>query len=187
MATPNHIPDMEPLDKLTVVLYRTGLSVFAVSAALYAIELLVGSPILGKWYFPIMTTGAALASADVHLYDPRFRWFFPFMGWIGFTVFAFAVQVESPVISSHLSMLSLVFFYAGAGMFAVKESFCFQIPGLPLVPFFLTGAVLLHWAALDRAAGVLLVPAALLYLWLSYAKWTMPLHFDIGDKNQYKM
>ena len=186
MATPNHIPEMSFLDSLTVVLYRTGLSIFAVSTALHTIELLFGCVILGKWHLPVTAAGVALASADVHLYDPRFRWLFPLMSWLGLTVLAFTMQVESSLITKHMSMLSLSFFYAGAGMFAIKESFCFKIAGLSFVPFFLAMAILLHWGGFISGAGVMLIPAALLYLRMSYAKWAMPLHFDIGDKSQYQ-
>ncbi|MCI5144498.1 MAG: hypothetical protein D3923_03005 [Candidatus Electrothrix sp. AR3] len=187
MATPHHTPLMEPLDQITVTLYRIGLSIFALSAILHTIELLSTIYFMGKWYLPLMATGAAMASANIHLYDPKFRWFFPLMSWIGFIILGFAMQVESAPIIKHLEMLSLGFFYAGAGMFAVKESFCFKIPGLPLVPLFLAGTVLLRWSGVDLAAGITLVPAALLYVRLAYAKWMMPLHFDIGDKSQYSM
>ena len=187
MATPNHTPLMEPLDQFTVTLYRIGLSIFALSAILHVLELLSGAYFMGKWYLPLMAAGVAVASANVHLYDPNFRWLFPQMSWIGFIILGFAMQIDSVEITRHFSMLSLGFFYAGAGMFAVKESFCFKILGLQLVPFFLAGAVFLQWAAQDLAAGIILLPAALLYLRLVYAKWTMPLHFDIGDKSAYKI
>jgi uncharacterized integral membrane protein len=187
MADPNHLPEMHSLDTATVILYRTGLSVFAASTALQAIELLSGQPVLGRWHLPVMAAGMALASANLHLYDPKFRWFFPLMSWLGFMVLAFAMQVQSAVMAERLSVVSLGFFYAGAAMLAMKESFCFKIPGLPLVPFLLAGAVALRAAALDRAAGAVLAAAGLICLWLSYAKWTMPLHFDIGDKSQYKI
>lgn len=187
MATPDHKPEMEPLDTLTVILYRSGLSVFAVSTALEAAELLAGLPILGKWHLPAAAAGAALASANIHLYDPKFRWFFPLMSWLGLIVLAFAMPVQSSALKEKLSIVSLAFLYAGAGMFAVKEHFCFRIPGLPFVPLLLAGSVLLRWTDLAAAEGMLLAAAALLYLWLAVAKWTMPLHFDIGDKSLYKL
>lgn len=178
---------MEPLDRLTVFLYRSGLSVFAVSTALEAAELLSGISILGRWHLPAAAAGAALASANIHLYDPRFRWFFPLMSWIGLIVLAFAMPVQSPGLAEKLRVVSLAFFYAGAGMFAVKEHFCFRIPGLPLVPLLLGGAVPLRWVGLGLAEGMLLAAAAVLYLWLALAKWKMPFHFDIGDKSLYKL
>jgi len=186
MANPEHTPEMEPLDKLTVVLYRSGLSLFALTTLLEAAELLAGVRILGAWHLPLIAAAAATASANIHLYDPRFRWFFPLMSWLGLTVLAFALPVQSPELVRQLSVLSLAFFYAGASMFAVKEYFCFRIPGLPLMPLLLGTAALLRWGGMAGAEGVFLAAAGLLYAWLTVAKWRMPLHFDIGDKSMYK-
>lgn len=186
MATPDHIPSMEPLDRLTVALYRSGLSLFALVSALEAAELLTGVSILGEWHLPLTAAAAATASANIHLYDPRFRWFFPLMSWIGLLLLAFSLPVQSPETVRQLSILSLAFFYAGAAMFGVKEYFCFRIPGLPLLPLLLGAAVLLRWGGMERAEGAFLAAAALFYAWLATAKWKMPLHFDIGDKGMYK-
>ncbi len=43
MANPEHTPEMEPLDRLTVALYRSGLSLFALVTLLEAAELLTGT------------------------------------------------------------------------------------------------------------------------------------------------
>ena len=178
---------MEPLDRLTVVLYRSGLSLFALVSALESAELLFGVRILGEWHLPLIAAAAATASANIHLYDPRFRWFFPLMSWLGFIALAFTLPLHTPNLISFLANLSLALFYAGAAMFAVKEYFCFRIPGLPLMPLLLGGAVLLRWAGFSAGEGILLAAAALLYCWLAWAKWWMPLHYDIGDKSMYKI
>jgi uncharacterized integral membrane protein len=185
MANPEHTPAMEPLDRLTAALYRSGLSLFALSSALEALELLSGLPLLGRWHLPLTATGAAIASANIHLYDPRFRWLFPLMSWLGLIVLSFSLPVQSAVIRANLAVLGLAFFYAGASMFAVKEYFCFHIPGLPLMPLFLGCAVVLRWAGFPAGEGLTLAPAAALYVWLAWAKWRMPLHYDIGDKSAY--
>jgi len=187
MASPDHTPEMEPLDRLTVILYRSGLSLFAFSTVLEAAELLSGQPLLGNWHLPLVAASAGLASANIHLYDPRFRWFFPQMSWLGFIVLAFVLPVRSSELAAALSVLSLAFFYAGAAMFALKEYFCFRIIGLPFMPIFLGGAVLLRCSGFPVGEGILLTIAALLYLWMVWAKWRMPLHFDIGDKSMYKI
>ncbi len=187
MASPEHTPEMEPLDRLTVVLYRSGLSLFALVSALKSAELLSGVRILGEWHLPLIAAAAATASANIHLYDPRFRWFFPLMSWLGFIALAFTLPLHAPNLVNFLANLSLAFFYAGAAMFAVKEYFCFRIPGLPLMPLLLGGSVLLRWAGFCTGEGMLLAPAALLYCWLAWAKWWMPLHYDIGDKSMYKI
>uniref|UniRef100_UPI004055E28F DUF2301 domain-containing membrane protein n=1 Tax=Candidatus Electronema sp. TaxID=2698783 RepID=UPI004055E28F len=185
MASPHHTPEMEPLDRLTVALYRSGLSLFALVSVLKAAELLFGIGIVGQWYLPLIAAAAATASANIHLYDPKFRWFFPLMSWLGYILLGFSLPVQSPAVKEALAVFSLAFFYAGASMFAVKEYFCFRIPGLPLMPLLLGAAVLLRWGGMAAAEGGFLAAAGLLYAWLAIAKWKMPLHFDIGDKSMY--
>ncbi|WP_339137992.1 MAG: DUF2301 domain-containing membrane protein [Candidatus Electrothrix sp. GW3-4] len=186
MATPEHTPEMNSLDNMTVALYRTGLTIASVSALIYSIEQLISVQILGAFYLPVFAAGIALASADVHLYDPKFRWFFPFVSWIGFIILAFAYTLKGTTpLADTLANLSLALFYVGAGMFALKESFCFRIIGLPLVPLFLCGSILNRLLGSSSAETYFLLPAALLLTWLCVAKWRMPLHFDIGDKSLY--
>ncbi len=185
MATPEHTPKMEPLDNMTVVLYRTGLTVTALATLLYSFERIIGLEILGVFYLPFFAVGVALASADVHLYDPRFRWLIPFMGWVGFMLLSFAYALKGAGSVYILETLSLGFFYLATAMFAVKESFCFQIKGLNLVPFLLLGAVLCRLFRFTALEAYVLIPAAFLLTWLVIAKWRMPLHFDVGDKSRY--
>ncbi len=177
---------MDGMDYLTVALYRCGLTLFAISIALHAAEGLFDLVLLGKWFLPAVGVSAALASANLHLYDPRFRWLVPGMSWIAFSLLLFVLQLEG-TIRDIGALIGLGFFYAGMGMMAVKESFCFKIWGLPMVPFLLAGAILLNLGGIDRIAGILLAVAALLYIWMVIAKWRMPLHFDIGDKSYYRV
>lgn len=185
MATPEHTPEMNSLDKMTVALYRTGLTVAAVTALVYSIERIIGIQILGVFYLPVFATGIALASANVHLYDPKFRWLFPFVSWIAFVILAFAYALKEATFADTLAQISLGFFYVSAGMFAVKESLCFRIIGLPLVPLFLCCSILSSLFGFSTAEPYFLLPAAFLLTWLCGAKWRMPLHFDIGDKSRY--
>jgi uncharacterized integral membrane protein len=187
MASPDHIPEMDFFDRLTVILYRSGLSLFALSIALESIELLSNHGVLGAWYLPLVAASSGIANANIHLYDPRFRWFFPLTSWLGFIVLAFTLPVRSPELATWLSVFSLAFFYAAASMFALKEYFCFRVPGLPLMPILLGGALLLRCSGFSAGEGFLLTVAAFLYIWMAWAKWKMPLHFDIGDKSMYKI
>ncbi|MCI5121142.1 MAG: hypothetical protein D3908_08140, partial [Candidatus Electrothrix sp. AUS4] len=183
---PEHTPEMNSLDNMTVALYRTGLTIAAIAALMYSIEGIIGMQILGVFYLPVFATGIALASADVHLYDPKFRWLFPFVSWTGFIILAFAYALKGKTpLAATFADLSLGFFYIGAGMFALKESFCFRIIGLPFVPLFLCFAIISRILGAPAAESYFLLPAALLLTWLCIAKWRMPLHFDIGDKSLY--
>ncbi len=189
MADPQHTPHMSALDNFTVVLYRIGLGILSVATALFIGEYFLKTPLLQQHYFSVFAIGTALASANVHLYDVRFRWFIPFMGWMGCMLLAVASGMPDPTTpASHVVKTgALGFFYAGAGMFAVKEQFCFKIPGLQSVPLFLAASVLCRFFHLPMLEVALLIPAAVLLLILSIAKWRMPLHFDVGDKSKYTM
>ncbi len=182
MATPEHTPEMTKLDYLTVVLYRLGLTVFAVALLLKAVASVAGIVLLGEWYIAVVAIGVALGSANIHLYDSFFRWLVPAVSWLGVIALALAWSSGAPV----WVLLATGFFYAGMGMMAVKEQFCFKIPGLTFVPVILLVAWLLTAGGYGFFAGIALGVAGLLYLVMVVAKWRMPLHFDIGDKSYYK-
>lgn len=188
MADPQHTPQMTALDNFTVALYRSGLVILSLSTLLFIIESLFNTPLLQQYYLSVFAVGAALASANVHIYDVRFRWLLPFMAWLGFMLLAVSFGIPTESTTKHiLTTGALGFFYAGAGMFAVKEQFCFKIPGLQTVPLFLAASVLCRFFHLSMVEVVLLIPASVLLLVLSVAKWRMPLHFDVGDKTKYNM
>ncbi len=187
MANPEHLPEMTRLDSISVTGYRIGLTIVSMSSVLFAIELLFGLVLLGVWYLPVLGTGAALTSANLHLYDPKFRWFFPLVNWFGFVLFSYAMVVSDVLVVHYLQIIVVGCFLASAGMLAVKEYFCFKIPGLPLTPLLLFLFVLFRLIGYQMASGVVLGIASSLLLWLALAKWRMPLHFDIGDKNQYSI
>ncbi len=169
MANPEHEAELDGLDRLTVVLYRLGLLACAVGQVLVALDLPFG--------FAITLLGVGLAVADLHLYDPRFRWFITAVGVSGLWVSAVAA---GPVAVAAGHGLALVAWAA----LALKERLCFRIPGMPLlvlslavVPF----AELLDPTLLRGAAGV----AGLFGLVLAGTKLRQPLHFDIGNKDSY--
>lgn len=189
MADPQHTPHMSTLDNFTVILYRIGLLTMAVSTLLFIIEKLSHTPLLQQFYLPTFAIGAALSSGNVHLYDVRFRWFIPLMSWLGFIFLAvsYGIKSETSSLSHIMETGSLGFFYAGAGMFAVKEQFCFKIPGLQTVPFLLAASIGCRFFHMEMFESIILIPASILLLILSIAKWKMPLHFDVGDKTKYTM
>lgn len=188
MADPQHKPQMTGLDNLTVVLYRIGLVILSISTALFIVESFLHVAILKQYYLSAFAVGTALASANVHLYDVRFRWFIPFMSWLGFMLLAIAFGITSDTATKHIiSTGALGFFYAGAGMFAVKEQFCFKIPGLQTVPLLLAASIMCRFFHANLFEVIILIPASVLLLVLSVAKWRMPLHFDVGDKSKYNM
>ncbi len=169
MANPEHVAELTGLDRLTVGLYRLGLLACAVGMGMVAAALPYG--------MELTLLGVGLAVADLHLYDPRFRWFITAVGVAGLWVSAVA---DGPVLAAAGHGLALVAWCA----LALKERLCFRIPGMPVlvlalavVPF----AELLDPLLLRGTAGL----AALFGLVLAGTKLRQPLHYDIGDKSQY--
>ncbi|MFV8412428.1 hypothetical protein [Vibrio owensii] len=102
----------------------------------------------------------------------------------GITLFAMALLVFSVLISGAISSSPLVY---QTSVIALKESFCFKVPGLKMVPAFLAVATFALWFNLPILAAITMLLAGLVMGFLSFAKWRMPLHFDIGIKANYEI
>ncbi len=183
MADPDHTPIMDALDRWSACFYRTGLSLvalgFAFAAWLHVVS--IGSaPILG-WL--VVAVGVTLATANLHLYAKAFRWFFQMV-----TAGALSLLLISAVALPRSELLfsaAIALLCVPVCGFALKEQFCFQVPGMRLLPILLAVAVL-PWLA-GWPAALALGGAALLYGYLVLAKWRMPLYYDIGDKSKYQI
>ncbi len=68
-----------------------------------------------------------------------------------------------------------------------KEYFCFRVPGLRAQPILLAALWLALALNVPFAAQGLAALSALLFLVTAFAKWRMPLHYDIGDKTKYEI
>ena len=176
---------MQPLDNLTVVLYRLGLTVFGAGLTLAAVEAWTGVLLIGEWELPVLAAGAGLAGANLHLYDPKFRWLVPLMPWTGLMLLGFSLPLDASGGGAVVQTLALGFFCAGIGMLALKEKFCFKIPLISWIPAVLFALVMARLFGADEVAKGLLIPSGGLCLWLGLSKWRMPLHYDIGDKSAY--
>lgn len=192
MANPEHVPLLDGFDRLTVVLYRLGIAfaavgLVAVSAVHIGRALLLAPP---SWALPL-TWGAtlaavALSAANLHLYDKRIRWVLAGSTPLGLVLFALGEALPATWwLIWPLQVAGMGFVFVTLSGIALKERFCFRIPGLRLVPVFLAGGlipVLIDWPI---GIAVAYAPAALVVGWLAVAKWTQPLHFDVGDKSRY--
>ena len=189
MANPEHIPELDELDRLTVKLYRSGLGIAAAGLVVHAVGSILGgasaagSIPLGR---TLTSAGAALALANVHLYDKRFRWLIPSFGWLGLVVTLVGRELPGRA-GEVVGLAGLGFVYVGLSALALKERFCFRLPGLPYVPLFLATSLLPMVFGPQAAAGAILAPAALVYLLLAVGKSRQPLHFDIGRKDMYQV
>ncbi|WP_413110236.1 DUF2301 domain-containing membrane protein [Thaumasiovibrio sp. DFM-14] len=167
MADPHIESPMDPLDHLTVIIYRLGFTLaFPVIAFL-------------PWNltFPVESLVflcAAMCASSLHIYMKPFRLLLQFATWIGLLCFVFGF----PMIGMGGAFITL-------GGLCFKEYFCFKIPGLPLQPLILAALWFCMVFDVDIAAKVLAAISASLFLVTSIYKWRMPRHFDIGDKSKY--
>ena len=169
MADPHIKCELDLLDKLTVVLYRSALTIAALIMAIIGYETIQATPFL--------IIVALLASTTVHIYDKRFRWLIQGAG-------LFAAIWLIAGLWQPLALGNALFVFSAL---SVKEYFCFQIKALLLTPIVLAG----FWFCLifNVSAGVIACAmlSAILLGVAAFSKWRMPLHFDIGDKTRYQV
>jgi len=181
MADPHIKPIMDGLDYLMVILYRLGMVISGLGL------LLLAGDVLGVYTFHhyplwLLAVGGALQASSLHIYDKIIRWLLANATWTGLLIF-----VMDSGNGGWLQTLGLgCFFFTLSGL-AFKESFCFRIPGLKLVPLALAFSWFTLVMNLPVYAGSILFPAAGLYFFMALRKVQMPLHFDIGDKAAYKI
>ena len=189
MADPHHIPTLDAHDVRTVVLYRLGLSLAATSVVLGACAQLF-LPVSDQTMYGLalgVSAGILCCVVNLHLYNKTIRWVITSAASAGVWVLAVAFVVEAPEWHHILIHGGLGLCFVSLSALALKEQFCFRIPGLRAVPIFLATSVLLgvmHWPI---AHGVALLPAGLLLFVLCVAKWRMPLGHDIGNKAHYEV
>jgi uncharacterized integral membrane protein len=190
MADPHHVPELDSFDELTVRLYRIGLSLSALALACAGLlQLLIALNVLDyttPWVHRVWVLcllGTAGAISNMHLYDKRIRWFIGTAGWIGAVALFTSGGPEAP----WLYTAGLGFLFVALSAYALKEQFCFRIPGLRLVPLLLATALIPLLTGHPAIAGALLLCSGLIYTALVIAKWRMPLHFDVGDKSSYQI
>lgn len=187
MADPQHVPELDGFDRLTVRLYRAGLAVSALGLLTLAAVVGLERPGADRAVaLGLITVGVGLSVANMHLYDKRVRWVIGASGWIGMVLLvASGSMVDALRHWVHHAGLGFVFVCFSA--FALKEQFCFKIPLLRLVPAVLAVSLIPLLSGSKVPAAVLLGLAGLVYAALAVAKARMPLHFDVGNKGAYQV
>lgn len=184
MADPQHEPELDSFDRLTVVLYRFGIGMAAVAVALIGVGGLLSWP---TWLGHMaMLAATALLVADLHLYDKRIRWVIGAAGWVG-ACLLFAGSLADGEVARWVSHAGLGFLFVTLSALALKERFCFRIWGLRAVPALLAASLIPQLGGWPVATASLLVPASLVVAALAVAKVRMPLHFDVGNKSAYQV
>lgn len=182
MANPEYQESLDTLDKLSVCLYRAGISLFAIALLPMAAHLTGLAQYPDLWSATLVLTciATALSAANLHVYNKVVRAIIVWSAWIGIILMLSDVQ-------QNRVWLSLGFLFITLSGIALKESFCFKVVGLKLVPLLLASTVLLLWLNLALYAALVMIVASLIIGYLSYQKWCMPLHFDIGIKANYEI
>lgn len=186
MANPEHKETLDRFDKLSVCLYRSGISLFSVVAIMYSAilagkaEWMVIPADMERVCLLIMSISTAMSAANIHVYDKLVRAVISWSSWVGILL-----MLSDP--NLFYSWLSLGFIFITFSGIALKESFCFKVLGLRLVPLLLALSTFLMMFESWMLAAVMLFVSGLVLAYLSYEKWRMPLHFDIGDKSNYQV
>lgn len=183
MANPEHVPTLDGHDRLTVALYRAGLVVAWAGVGAVATGSLTGWEVLGPVGVAGVLAGVLLAAVHLHLYDKRVRWVVQGAAGLG----AWAVGTGSLLGLALLGHAGLGFLYVAVSGFALKERFCFRVPGLGAVPWLLAGSLAPRVFDLPVLEGALLGLACVPLGVLLVAKARQPLHFDIGDRSRYQV
>lgn len=169
MADPHIKCELDGLDKLTVILYRSSLTIAALLMTIIASEINTASPFL--------IIVALLASTTVHIYDKRFRWLIQGAG-------LFAAIWLIAGLWQPLALGAALFVFSAL---SVKEYFCFRVKALLFTPIALAGFWFSFVFNIMPVAIGFAMAGAVLLAFAAFSKWRMPLHFDIGDKSRYQV
>ena len=131
-----------------------------------------------SWW--VLNGAIALALLNLHLYDKRVRWVIHGATWLG-------LMLQLAAGPETLLWAGRGFVLVSVSALALKEQFCFKIPGLRAVPALLAVGVVLGWLQVPRVSGACLALSGVVLAFLALAKWRMPLHFDVGDKSRYQV
>ncbi len=186
MANPEHTPDLDGFDRFTVSLYRMG--IFGTSIAVLWLMATLTGDMQSLPAVLVLDASIALCALNMHLYDKHVRWFIATTASLGLLLQLFSQLGAADSALSHLLLhAGLGFIFVAQSGFAMKEQFCFRIPGLRLTPIFLAVAVFAMFGGKPLIAVPFLALAGGLGMVLAIAKVRMPLHFDIGDKSRYQI
>ncbi|CAM2830367.1 DUF2301 domain-containing membrane protein [Vibrio rarus] len=184
MANPEHEERLDCLDKVSVLAYRLGITVFSVALLLLSlvyILCLFNIDITDTWGERgrfLMAIAAALCAATLHVYDKHVRAIISWSSWIGLVLL---------ILFPELQWLYSGFLFVTFSGIAFKESYCFKLKALTAVPLLLILSVLMLWMKEPTLLAILLGISGGIFTILSVKKWQMPLHFDIGNKEKYQI
>ncbi len=182
MADPHIKEKLDLWDKISISVYRTGivLSGFAL-IALAAQQLFY--PYWFKHIVLFLALGSIFQAATLHIYMKSVRTVLVATTWIGIWLLTLSFTVANIWIA-YFALGG--FFVTHAGL-AFKESFCFSLFILKLIPIILVVTWFLIVFSHSEIASACLLLVGGLYLYMGWKKINMPLHFDLGDRTKYEI
>lgn len=188
-------------DRVTVILYRTGIVLAAAFTAGLAYLSLAGwgdferKPLLSAPDIILLGLyiAAGLSVLFIHLYLTRLKRYLKYLYYISLLSLAVLLYIGngSPteaVLRAPVSLLLLLPLSGCIGFVAAKEAFCFRLVEgyilAMLMPLFLFVSAAGLLAASAVSYGLIMI--ALLLLIFTLRKVFMPLAYDIGDKTAYR-
>ncbi len=183
-------------DKISVVLYRSGL-VFITVLLLYGAYYLLKGKSLNinslSLYLVLLHIFTGLSAINLHLYVKRFRYFIRGLYALSLIILCSLLIWKGlwfgEVFMKNYGMLILLLPLSGCiAFFGIKEAFCFRIKegyisALLLILLVITLSV---FGLQSRTIGVLFLLTSLVYTLFILKKIFMPLAYDIGDKSAYE-
>lgn len=169
MANTEHQETLDSLDKISVCLYRFGITLFAMALLVFSVLVsgaISGSPLVYQTSVIALCVAGALSAANVHVYSKHVRVVISWASWIGLVLMVSDLEFQR-------TWLGLGFIFVTFSGIALKESFCFKVPGLKMVPAFLAVATFALWFNLPILAAITMLLAGLVMGFLSFAKWRM--------------
>ena len=187
-------------DKITVVLYRTGIALSSFIIAILAYMLLNPSyyrndPLINIKFniliiFFYLSVG--LSVFFIHLYVSKFKKFLKRLYYISVIslIVLFIIgrgDLLGALVNKPFSTVFIIPLSGCLGFITAKEAFCFKlIEGYLLaliMPFYLL--ILSVGSMTMQGVSLGLIIIALMLMLFTFRKVFMPLHYDVGDKSAY--
>ena len=187
-------------DKVSVVLYRTGIVISAIIISCLAYVLAMSPPSGAGGISPLadilgygLYFSVGVSVFFIHLYIGKFKTFLKNLYYLGLGGLAALLFIGNGSLSGALmhepySALLLLPLSGCLGFVTAKEAFCFQLFEGYLLAMIMPIYLLLVSAGILSGRGVFLALAliAVMLVIFTLRKVTMPLAYDIGDKSAYQ-
>ena len=193
-------------DRITVILYRTGIVLSAVFVAMASLIALAGTRSSELLDVPLMPSGLAadilillvylsvgLSVFFIHLYIGKFHRLLKNMYYAAGVclVLLFLIGKGSPasaISREPLCALLLIPLSCCLGFITAKEAFCFRLFEGYLLGMIMPAYLFLYGVGMlgSTQAAYGLAFISLMLVFFTFRKAFMPLYYDIGDKSAYQ-